>query len=187
MPSIEWPKPRGKYQTSPGLKSAICEWPLGSIVVTRHLPLSTYAHSAALACQCSSRKPPGASDISTPASFSETGNSATVASLAQPPSQRFWATAPSWKRNEGSCAPASTGGVGPNGGCPSARPSVAAATATAPPAAAAPSRFRRENSVIVSLPGSAACENHPRLIEYIPAIMTRACVHARQEPFARQR
>src|SRR5262249_34957432 len=114
-------------------------------------PLITYAHSAALACQCSSRSPPGASCISTPASFSETGNSATVASLAQPPSQVFGVTLPNSKRNEGSCAPASTGGVGPNGGCPSAEPSVAAAAAaSAPPAA--PSTCRRENSAMGSSP-----------------------------------
>src|SRR5262249_62232081 len=39
--------------------------------------------------------------------------------------------------------PASTGGVGPNGGCPSA---TASAAAIMLPAAAAPSRFRLENS-----------------------------------------
>src|SRR6476661_7303494 len=121
------------------------------MVVTRHCPLITSAHSAALACQCSSRRPPGTSDISTPASFSDTGNSATVASFAQPPSQDLGATAPSWKRNDGSWAPASTGGVGPNGGCPSAKPSVLVAAAIMPPAAAALSISRRENSDITTL------------------------------------
>jgi len=101
-----------------------------------------------LACQCNSRIAPGTSDISTPASFSDTGNSATVASFAQPPSQRLGVIAPSWKRNEGSSAPASTGGVGPHGGWPSAKASVADAAARTLPAAAAPNRFRRENSVM---------------------------------------
>jgi len=41
MPWIEWPKPRGKYQTSPALKSTICDWPCGLMVVTRHWPLMT--------------------------------------------------------------------------------------------------------------------------------------------------
>src|SRR6266516_2342286 len=145
IPWIEWPNPRGKYQTSPALKSTVCDWPCGLIVVTRHWPLITSAHSAAFACQCSSRKPPGASDISTPASACETGNSATVASFAQPPSHDLGVTAPSRKRKDGSSAPASGAGVGPNGGCPCPSVSVPVAAATMPPAAAAPSMSRREN------------------------------------------
>src|SRR5579871_113361 len=38
-----------------------------------------------MACQCSSRKPPGCSRIETPAMLSEIGNSSTLASLAEPP------------------------------------------------------------------------------------------------------
>jgi hypothetical protein len=41
MPWIEWPNPRGKYQTSPAAKSTICDWPCGLMVVTRHCPLIT--------------------------------------------------------------------------------------------------------------------------------------------------
>src|SRR5262249_22428830 len=98
------------------------------------------AHSAALACQCSSRNPPGTSDISTPAIACDTGKSTTVASFAQPPSQVLGATAPSRKRKDGSSAPASGAGVGPNGGCPCPKVSVLVAAAAMPPAAVAPGR-----------------------------------------------
>jgi hypothetical protein len=40
-PWIEWPWPRGKYQTSPGPKSTIFHCPSGLIVVTRQLPSMT--------------------------------------------------------------------------------------------------------------------------------------------------
>src|SRR5262249_16006445 len=114
------------------------------------------AHSAALACQCSSRNPPGTSDISTPAIACDTGKSTTVASFAQPPSQVLGATAPSRKRKDGNSASASGAGVGPNGGCPCPKVSVLVAAATMPPAAAAPSMSRRENWVIRNLLGSSA-------------------------------
>ncbi len=58
-PWIEWPCPFGKYQTSPGPKSEISASPLGAMTVTRQRPLTTYAHSAAIACQWSSRKRAG--------------------------------------------------------------------------------------------------------------------------------
>src|SRR5262245_63424694 len=86
--------------------------------------------------------------MSTPAIACETGNSLTVASFAQPPSQVLGATAPRRKRNDGSSAPASGAGVGPNGGCPCPKVSVLVAAAATPPAAAAPSMSRRENSAI---------------------------------------
>src|SRR6185437_2368110 len=79
------PCPLGKYQTSPGAKSADSAWPLGAITVARTLPAITYAHSAATACQCSSRKPPGFNRMETPAMLSDMGNSSTLASLAEPP------------------------------------------------------------------------------------------------------
>src|SRR5262245_41705151 len=88
--------------------------------------------------------------MSTPAIACETGNSLTVASFAQPPSQVLGATAPRRKRKDGSSAPASGAGVGPNGGCPCPNVSVLVAAAAIPPAAAAPSMSRRENSVIRS-------------------------------------
>src|SRR5215471_4562116 len=80
-----WPCPFGKYQTSPGAKSADSASPLGEITVVRTFPRITNAHSAAIACQCSSRKPPGFKRIDTPAIVSEMGNSSTFASLAEPP------------------------------------------------------------------------------------------------------
>ena len=80
------PCPRGKYQTSPGSKSLISEVPSGPITVVRTRPLMTNAHSAAMACQCSSRIPPGFKRIETPASPLEIGSSLTVACLAEPPS-----------------------------------------------------------------------------------------------------
>jgi len=61
------------------------------------------------------------------------------------------ATAPSWKRNDGSSVPASGAGVGPNGGWPCPKVSVPVAAATMPPVAAAPSMSRRENPVIRNL------------------------------------
>src|SRR5262249_33120774 len=156
MPWIEWPNPRAKYQTSPALKSTICDWPCGLMVVARHGPLIQQAHSAALACQCSSRTPPGTSDISTPAIACDTGKSTTVASFAQPPSQVLGATAPSRKRKDGSSAPASGAGVGPDGGCACPKGSVIVAAAAMPPAPAAARMPRRENSVIRTLLGSSA-------------------------------
>ena len=49
--------------------------------MVRTRPLSTKAHSAAVACQCSSRMAPGSSRIDTPAMPLEIGNCRTVASL----------------------------------------------------------------------------------------------------------
>ncbi len=85
-PWSRWPWPRGKYQTSPGSKSFTSEVPSGPITVVRTRPLTTKAHSAAMACQCSSRMPPGLSRIDTPARPLETGSSLMVACLAEPPS-----------------------------------------------------------------------------------------------------
>ena len=76
-----WPWPRGKYQTSPGSKSLVSAQPCGSITVVRTRPSSTKAHSAAVACQCSSRIAPGSSFMETPAMPLEIGNCVTVASL----------------------------------------------------------------------------------------------------------
>src|SRR5262245_41491684 len=76
-----WPWPRGKYQTSPGSKSLVSDAPCGSITVVRTRPSSTSAHSAAVACQCSSRIAPGSSFIETPAIPLEIGSWVTVASL----------------------------------------------------------------------------------------------------------
>ena len=95
----------------------------GSMMVTRQRPSRTYPHSAALACQCSSRKAPAASCITTPASFSETGNSSTFASFALPPSNDLAGLTPSAKRNDGSVGPASGAGAGPKGAPPRPAPS----------------------------------------------------------------
>src|SRR5262249_51868464 len=91
-----------------------------------------------------------------------TGKSTAVASFAQPPSHVLGATAPSRKRKDGSSAPASGAGVGPNGGCPCPKVSVLVAAATLPPAPAAPTMSRRENSVIRNLLGSSALPCRPR-------------------------
>src|SRR5437879_13296574 len=48
-------------------------------------PSMTYAHSAATACQCSSRRPPGCRRIETPAILFETGKLLVLTSLAVPP------------------------------------------------------------------------------------------------------
>src|SRR5882757_1551529 len=76
-----WPCPLGKYQTSPGSKSLVSAKPCGSITVVRTRPSMTNAHSAAVACQCSSRIAPGSSRIETPAMPLEIGSCSTVASL----------------------------------------------------------------------------------------------------------
>ena len=76
-----WPWPRGKYQMSPGAKSLMPLRPCGSTTVVRTRPLTTNAHSAAVACQWSSRITPGSSRIDTPAIPFEIGNCSTVASL----------------------------------------------------------------------------------------------------------
>jgi len=81
-----WPWPRGKYQTSPGPKSLVSEVPSGAMTVVRTRPVTTNAHSAALACQCSSRMPPGLRRIDTPAMPVEMGSCRTVACRAEPPS-----------------------------------------------------------------------------------------------------
>src|SRR5438105_4960711 len=77
-----WPCPRGKYHTSPVSKSLVSEYPPGAMTVVRTRPLSTNAHSAAVACQWSSRMLPGARPMDTPAIPLEMGNSSTVASRA---------------------------------------------------------------------------------------------------------
>src|SRR2546430_15260293 len=48
-------------------------------------PSMPYAHSAATACQCSSRRPPGCRRIETPAILFETGKLLVLTSLAVPP------------------------------------------------------------------------------------------------------
>ena len=78
---MTWPWPRGKYQMSPGSKSLVSEQPCGSMTVVRTAPSVTKAHSAAVACQCSSRITPGSMRIDTPARPLEIGSCATVASL----------------------------------------------------------------------------------------------------------
>lgn len=80
-----WPCPRGKYQTSPGSKSLVSANPFGSITVVRTRPSRMKAHSAAVACQCSSRIAPTSSRIDTPAMPFEIGNCVTVASLPKLP------------------------------------------------------------------------------------------------------
>ena len=59
-----------------GLRAAV-----GSMTVVRTRPSVTKAHSAAVACQCSSRMTPGSMRIETPASPLEIGSCTTVASL----------------------------------------------------------------------------------------------------------
>ena len=78
------PWPRGKYHMSPSSKVSVAAWPFGEITVVRTLPFTTNAHSAAIACQCSSRMPPGFRRIETPAMLFDTGNSSTVASFRRP-------------------------------------------------------------------------------------------------------
>ena len=68
----------------------------------------------------------------TPASFSETGNSTTVASFAAPPLKVLVGWLPSGKRNDGSSGPASGAGAGPNVGC-GVTPTVASALSKMPP------------------------------------------------------
>ena len=53
------------------------------MTVVRTRPSITNAHSAAVACQCSSRMAPGSSLIETPAIPLEIGNCLTVASLPE--------------------------------------------------------------------------------------------------------
>ena len=65
---------------SPGSKSFVSAQPCGSITVVRTRPLMTNAHSAAVACQCSSRIAPGSKIIETPAIPFEIGSCSTVAS-----------------------------------------------------------------------------------------------------------
>src|SRR5437016_2616298 len=77
-----WAWPRGKYHTSPGSKSLVSDCPLGWMTVVRTRPLSTKAHSAAVACQWSSRMAPGSSPMDTPEIPLEIGNCSTVASFA---------------------------------------------------------------------------------------------------------
>jgi hypothetical protein len=87
--SSMWPCPRGKYQTSPGPNSLVSAFPTGSIAVVRTRPSRTNAHSAAVACQCSSRIAPGSSCIETPAIPFEIGSCSTVASLPKLPPITF--------------------------------------------------------------------------------------------------
>src|ERR1700730_8929219 len=56
------------------------------MTVARTFPFTTKAHSAAIACQCSSRSPPGFNRMETPAILVATGNCLTVDSYAEPPS-----------------------------------------------------------------------------------------------------
>src|SRR5207247_2518800 len=77
-----WAWPRGKYHTSPGSKSLVSDCPFGWMTVVRTRPWSTSAHSAAVACQWSSRMPPGSSPMDTPEIPLEIGNCRAVASLA---------------------------------------------------------------------------------------------------------
>src|SRR5580698_10515897 len=67
---------------SPGPKSEISASPDGAITVTRQRPETTYAHSAAIACQCNSRNAPGCKRIETAAKLVDTGNWSTVCCLA---------------------------------------------------------------------------------------------------------
>ena len=68
------------------MKMSVAASPLGEITVPITLPSMTNAHSAAMACQCSSRMPPGLRRMDTPAMCSEMGNSVIVASKAEPAS-----------------------------------------------------------------------------------------------------
>src|SRR5271170_4080651 len=105
----EWPWPRGKYQTSPGSKSLVSERPSGSTTVVRTRPSRTNAHSAAVACQCSSRVTPGSRRIETPAMPLEIGSSSTVASLPKLPSMTLPRDFSSENLNVGNSFPDSSG------------------------------------------------------------------------------
>src|SRR5229473_736536 len=105
-----WPWPLGKYQISPGPKMSVAGWPFGDITVVSTVPVMTKAHSAAMACQCSSRMAPGFRRMETPAMLCEAGNSATVASFADPASPTHPLLVPSrsnLKSGIGSCLPGS--------------------------------------------------------------------------------
>ena len=104
-----WPWPRGKYQTSPGPKSFVSALPCGSMTVVRTRPSITNAHSAAVACQCSSRMAPGSSFIETPAIPLEIGNCSTVASLPKLPPMTLPSDFSSANLNVGSSLPESKG------------------------------------------------------------------------------
>ncbi len=70
---------------SPGPNSFFSTVPSGETTVVMTCPSMTYAHSAATACQCSSRRPPGCRRIETPAILREIGKLLVLTSLAVPP------------------------------------------------------------------------------------------------------
>ena len=104
-----WPWPRGKYHTSPGSKSFVSAFPCGSMTVVRTRPSITNAHSAAVACQWSSRMAPGSSFIETPAIPLEIGNCSTVASLPKLPPITLPSDFSSSNLKVGNSLPASSG------------------------------------------------------------------------------
>src|SRR2546423_1838576 len=142
-----WAWPRGKYHTSPGSKSLVSDCPLGWMTVVRTRPSLTNAHSAAVACQCSSRIPPGASRMVTPEIPLEIGSCSTVASfelflpITFPPGDFSRANL-----NVGSSLP-DTSGSGTLfvklGSPPSTRPELARAAVVAAAIAAAPVKKSR--------------------------------------------
>ncbi len=140
-----WPWPRGKYQTSPGSKSLVSARPCGSITVVRTRPSSTKAHSAAVACQCSSRIAPGSSCIETPAMPLEIGNWVTVASLPKlPPITLPWlASSANLKVGSSLSDSAESGTLFMKLGSPAAACVVPASVASVPTAAAAARNSRR--------------------------------------------
>src|ERR1700694_4481664 len=75
---------------SPGPNSFSWTVPSGETIVVMMCPSMTYAHSAAIPCQCSSRRPPGCRRIDTPAILCEMGKLLTLTSLAVPPLPFHW-------------------------------------------------------------------------------------------------
>src|ERR1700733_2374969 len=167
------PWPRGKYQTSPGSKSLVSAKPSGSITVVRTRPLSTKAHSAAVACQCSSRMAPGSSFIDTPAMPLEIGNCSTVASLPKLLPMTLPSDFSRANLNVGSSCPDKSGSGTLLEKLVS--PAVAVDVATSPAAEAAkvaPRDWRRSTELI-----GAFLQRDRRLRDQKPAIAD--CVHVR--------
>ena len=86
MPWIEWPWPRGKYQTSPGPKSTISERSSRIDGGDAAAAVDDIGPFGGIGVPVQLAEAAGVERHETPASVSETGNSTTVASLAVPPS-----------------------------------------------------------------------------------------------------
>src|SRR5256886_9044079 len=147
------PWPFGKYQMSPASKISVAGSPFGAITVVITVPFNISAHSAAIACQCNSRIPPGFNLMETPAICCEAGNSATAASFADPasPTHPRVASKSNLKSAIGSCFPGSLPVW--YGCCSCARNSGAESSAVPNPASeAVPNKSLRVNLFLFRSP-----------------------------------